>query len=228
MDLKTINHCKDSERREQCKIKKGFFLFCIAEPHPIFDRRSKINRRQYKKNLFFFIVEVQPIFDRRSKINRRQYKRIYSFHLPQVLKILIFNASCLTTILLSHTSFWVFLRTPWRFFASSNVYRTASKNVFLLFSEAKRFLIFSPFQLVCALLLRGNKKGRKNYKNIFSVDEKIKNASVSQKRMKKYQINWFIVTFILWNLNYSFLLLRCSLSFYSTSSSWKEFRSVVV
>jgi hypothetical protein len=34
---------------------------------------------------------------------------------------------------------------------------------------------------VCTLLLRDNKKGRKKYKNIFSVDEIIKNASVSQK-----------------------------------------------
>jgi hypothetical protein len=41
-------------------------------------------------------------------------------------------------------------------------------------NEGKRFLIFSSYQLVCALLLRGNEKGRKRYKNIFSVDEKIK------------------------------------------------------
>ena len=53
------------------------------------------------------------------------------------------------------------------------------------FSEAKRFLIISPYQLVCALLLRDNKKGGKRYKNIFMVDEIIKNASVSQKKIKK-------------------------------------------
>ena len=40
--------------------------------------------------------------------------------------------------------------------------------------EAKRFLIFSSYQLVYTLLLRGNEKGGKRYKNIFSVDEIIK------------------------------------------------------
>ena len=52
------------------------------------------------------------------------------------------------------------------------------------FSEAKRFLIISPYQLVCALLLRDNKKGGKRYKNILMVVEIIKNASVSQKKIK--------------------------------------------
>jgi hypothetical protein len=81
------------------------------------------------------------------------------------------------------------LRTPWRFFASSSVYQMTSKNVFLLFSEAKRFLIFSPYQLVCALLLRENQKGRKKYKNIFNVDEKIKKRKRFSKRMKNHQMN---------------------------------------
>ena len=59
------------------------------------------------------------------------------------------------------------------------------QNVFLLFSEAKRFLIFSPYQLVCALLLRENEKGRKNYKNIFSVDEKLKKRKRFSKKDEK-------------------------------------------
>ena len=120
-------------------------------------------------------------------------------HLPQVLKILIFNAS--QPIFYATLLFGAFLRTPWRFFASSSVCQMTSKNVFLLFSEAKRFLIFSPYQLVCTLLLRDNKKGRKKYKNIFSVDEKIKKRRRFSKKIKKYQINWFIVTSNLRNLN---------------------------
>jgi hypothetical protein len=81
------------------------------------------------------------------------------------------------------------LRTPWRFFASSSVCQMTPKIVFLHFFEAKRFLIFSPYQLMCALLLRENQKGRKKYKNIFSVDEKIKKRKRFSKRMKKHQIN---------------------------------------
>jgi len=37
--------------------------------------------------------------------------------------------------------------------------------------------------------LEENQKGRKKYKNIFSVDEKIKKRKRFSKRMKKYQIN---------------------------------------
>jgi hypothetical protein len=48
----------------------------------------------------------------------------------------------------------------------------SAKPVFIFFFEAKRFLIISPYQMVCALLLRGNKKGRKKYKNNSCVDEK--------------------------------------------------------
>jgi len=53
------------------------------------------------------------------------------------------------------------------------------------FSEAKRFLIISPYQLVCALLLRDNKKGVKRYKNIFKVDEIIKKRKRFSKKDKK-------------------------------------------
>ena len=60
-----------------------------------------------------------------------------------------------------------------------------SKNVFLLFFEAKRFLIISPYQLVCALLLRENQKGGKRYKNIFKVDEIIKKRKRFSKKDKK-------------------------------------------
>ena len=59
----------------------------------------------------------------------------------------------------------------------------------MTFFEAKRFLIFSPYQLVCVLLLRENEKGGKRNKNNFSIDEKIKKRKRFSRRMKKYQIN---------------------------------------
>jgi hypothetical protein len=50
------------------------------------------------------------------------------------------------------------------------------KMFFFFFSKRSGFLIISPYQLVCALMLRDNKKGVKRYKNIFRVVEIIKNA----------------------------------------------------
>jgi len=109
----------------------------------------------------------------------------FLIHLSQVLKILIFNASCLTTNLLSHISFFGLFANALAFFRKQQRLPNGIQKCFSSFFRSEAvFDLLSISVGVCPIAQRKSKRKKKNIKTISALMKNKKTQAFLKKEEK--------------------------------------------